>query len=73
MWFCGRYINADIAQLIHLVHTNMPIFTVNGWNYFVLAVVLIQKVSVTDVTGINSKNKEILKKFIKQFWYSTTT
>ena len=58
-------------EFFYIVHINMLIFTLNGWNEFVLALLCFKKclpqISPKKTTkNKRLKNKEIHKKFIKQ-------
>ena len=59
-------------EFFHKVHINMLIFTFNGWNEFVLALLFFKKclpqISPKKTTKTKGqKNKEIHKKFTKQW------
>ena len=49
-------------EFFHIVHINMLIFTLNGWNEFVFnSIIVLQKVSATNFTEKNNKNKRSKK------------
>ena len=66
---CTKSMQIDF---FHIVHIYMLIFTLNGWNEFILALLCFKKclpqISPKKTTkNKRSKNKEIHKKFIKQW------